>query len=140
MSANTDTNVPTKKKHKKKITPHMKNAFKAQDENSSQAVPHTQPATPIQPATHTQPAPIQPHTQPAHTQPHQPKAQSVPHTQAKPQSIPREQPAIIYSDESDDESDYETTTAQLPTQCPGCYNCNWTGYSTADPERCKQYM
>ena len=26
-----------------------------------------------------------------------------------------------------------------PFECPGCYNCNWTGYTTDQPDRCKLY-
>ena len=42
-----------------------------------------------------------------------------------------------------DNSDYEESTNIINTtvtSCPGCYNCNWTGYSTNEPEKCKLYM
>ena len=29
--------------------------------------------------------------------------------------------------------------ANEPFACPGCYNCNWTGYATDNPEGCKDY-
>jgi len=41
-----------------------------------------------------------------------------------------------YSDEYEEEIIVKTTA----TICGGCYNCNWTGYSTDDPEKCKLYM
>ena len=50
---------------------------------------------------------------------------------------------------SEDDSDYEESNTPPPTtgnsnisttlECQGCYNCNWTGYSTDDPQRCKRY-
>ena len=29
--------------------------------------------------------------------------------------------------------------SEQPYICPGCYNCNWTGYATSEPERCILY-
>ena len=32
-----------------------------------------------------------------------------------------------------------SSPSEQPYICPGCYNCNWTGYATSEPERCILY-